>query len=238
MFTYVSQHTVNQTFESMKSDVRNLKNWKVVSSWSIAIATSVSLTVGVAVYITFWQHAGSDLFEMYPPLHAIDFAKILLCLTMLLTFPLPFFTCRELIIVSLIRSAARDTTEADHDAINESLQEPLLVDNIAEQNDTRRSRLLMDGEDKQLILTFHVAVTLSLWSLTTLLAILAPSLGDVLDVVGCGTGTVIAFILPALFSFRLRGYSHLAAFLLAIGGLVGLVGTTFSVQKLVSDLMS
>lgn len=236
--------------------MRNLKNWKIVSTSAIAIATTVSLTVGVSVYCTFWQHAGSDLFEMYPPLRAIDFAKILLCLTMLLTFPLPFFTCRELIIVSLTLSwgaSETDTTRLDSlgtssdidDAVNSSLlQEPLLNDDpSAEAGDVgnsrtsaRSSRLLMEGEEKQLVLPFHVIVTVSLWSLTTLLAILAPSLGDVLDLVGGGTGTVIAFILPGLFSFRLQGYTHLAAFILAVGGLVGLVGTAFSMQKLIADL--
>jgi len=45
-----------------------------------------------------------------------------------------------------------------------------------------------------------------------------------------------AFILPGLFSFRLQGYKHLAAFILAVGGVVGLVGTAFSLQKLISDI--
>ena len=213
VFTFVSQHTVNLTYESMQSNVRNLKNWKIVSTCAISIATCVSLTVGVTVYITFWQNAGSDLFEMYPPLRAIDFAKILLCFTMLLTFPLPFFTCRELIIVSLTHCSERETTPNEinglHDEVNTSLQEPLLSEyengtletgippttqrvSANERNNARRpSRLLMDGEDKQLKLGYHLVVTSSLWGLTTLLAILAPSLGDVLDLVGCATGTVI-----------------------------------------------
>lgn len=242
------------TYESLQSDIRNLKNWKKVSTYSLLIATSVSLTVGVFVYVTFWQHAESDLFNMYPPLRSIDFAKILLCITMLLTFPLPFFTCRDMIILSMTHSGQRDTTPTENEATGEnanaSLQQPLLRDNEEmpeaivppsarfNERDGERlsSRILVDGQERQLKLPYHIAVTISLWGLTTLLAILAPSLGDVLDLVGCATGTVIAFILPALFSFRLRGYTHFAAFILVVGGAVGSVGTTFSTLKLFADV--
>jgi len=219
VFTFVSQHTVHLTYESMKSDVRNLKNWKKVSTYSISIATSVSLTVGVTVYCTFWTHAGSDLFEMYPPLRAIDLAKILLCLTMLLTFPLPFFTCRELIIVSLTHSLPESETVDSE--VNTSLQEPLLDSDpeeathepssprnspripLGERSGEGRPNLLLEGEEKQLRLPYHVAVTVLLWGLTTVLAILAPSLGDVLDLVGCATGTVIGeFLLVGSLSWE------------------------------------
>jgi amino acid permease len=248
VFTFVSQHTVHLTYESIQSDVKSLENWKIVSTVALSIATVVSLTVGVTVYCTFWQHAGSDLFEMYPPLGSIDFCKMLLCLTMLLTFPLPFFTCRELIIVSLTHQIGRsdfcETAPLD-DELHVSLQEPLLNDGHAEEeeegalersNEGISSRILVEGQEKQLLLSYHLGVTILLWSITTLLAILAPSLGDVLDLVGCAAGTMIAFVLPGLFSFRLQGYTHLAALILAVGGIVGLIGTVFSLQKLITDM--
>ena len=58
---------------------------------------------------------------------------------------------------------------------------------------------------------------------------------DVLNLVSCATGTVIALILPALFSFRMRGYSHLAAFIFFVWGIVGCLGTNYSIQKLILD---
>lgn len=103
MFTFVSQHTVNLAFESLKPEIRTVQTWKRVSSWSLFVATFISLTVGTVVYMTFWETTQSDLFDMYPPMRVIDVAKMLLCFTMLLTFPLPFFSCRELLIVFIIR---------------------------------------------------------------------------------------------------------------------------------------
>jgi len=98
------------------------------------------------------------------------------------------------------------------------------------------SFLLLPGEDRQLRRPYHVVITLSLWGVTVLLAVFAPSLGDVLNLVGCATGTIIAFILPALFAFRIEGYTHAAGLLLVVGGLVGSIGTYFSLFELINDL--
>ena len=126
----MSQHTVNLAFESLKPELRTAENWKRVSSYSLLVATTISLTVGVVVYMTFWDSTQSDLFDMYPPLRVVDMAKMLLCVTMLLTFPLPFFSCRELIIVSLIMPLATGTccnNTLREVQENGDLAEPLLV---------------------------------------------------------------------------------------------------------------
>jgi hypothetical protein len=236
--------------------------------------------------MTFWQSTQSDLFEMYPPMRIVDLAKILLCVTMLLTFPLPFFSCRELLIVAVIQpctSRAEDFIEdsIEYNNINSSnlegletgtsnLQEPLLeneeshdsTDMVVPQTDSisvifedRRNSgsalcgkirscyycspngcaAMVPGEEKQLALPFHMALTMSMWGVTTFLAIVSPNLGDILDLVGAASGTAMAFILPGLLSFKLQGYTTLAAFILVVGGAVGFVGTGYSMKKLVAD---
>jgi solute carrier family 38 (sodium-coupled neutral amino acid transporter), member 11 len=242
VFSFVSQHTVNLAYTSLRPDLQTLSTWKIVSSISIGISTMVSLAVGVFVYATFWQKTQSDLFDMYPPLRIIDIAKLLLCVSMLLTFPLPFFACRELVIVAML-SLTQKLEVMDGDATAEqayldnmgAMEEPLLVlEEHGGEGDNELPWWLVSP--RQLSLPYHVALTAVLWSIATFLAIVAPSLGDVLDLVGCATGTVIAFILPALFSFQLRGYSNLAALILLVGGLVGSIGTVFSVRKVIIDV--
>lgn len=207
--------------------------------------------------MSFWEATESDIFEIYPAIPSIDVAKLLLCMTMLLTFPLPFFTCRELVIV-LLWPCRRDDESVvstdDPDDASADLQEPLLQgDDASNGDEINRSMSLADlsvmsaqvmevyhsfllpGEERQLILPLHVLVTVKLWIVITGLAIVAPSLGDVLDLVGCATGTLIAFILPSVLSLKLQGYSHLAAIILIIGGVVGIVGTAYSLKKLGAD---
>jgi hypothetical protein len=54
--------------------------------------------------------------------------------------------------------------------------------------------------------------------------------------VGCASGTLIAFIIPALLSFRLEGYTNLAMLIFVVGGTVGTFGTYYSVKQLAADL--
>jgi amino acid permease len=262
VFTFVSQHTVHLAFGSLKPELRTVANWKKVSTYSILISGTVSLAVGVFVYMSFWEATESDIFEIYPAIPSIDVAKLLLCMTMLLTFPLPFFTCRELIIVLLwpCKSdeesvvSTDDIVSMDDTELSPALQEPLLQEDDAGNGDEINRSLsladlsvmsaqvmevyhsfLLPGEERQLILPLHVIVTVKLWIVITGLAIVAPSLGDVLDLVGCATGTLIAFILPSCLALRLQGYSHLAAIIFIIGGVVGVVGTAYSLKKLGAD---
>jgi len=308
IFTFVSQHTVFLVFSSLKPSLRTVKKWKIISSCSLLASATVSLLVSVFVYITFWQNTKSDIFEIYPPGWKIDTAKLLLCVTMVFTFPLPFFTCRELLILIMIHHLCgigqisseiydmNDNNNYVHDGVNDDdddddddhnntgieiveekddnenncltdLQRPLLAeeapDNPTESiptilNDNSHTisdtlsvdtifprriisaatpkNWLLPDDDRQLRLPGHVGFTITLWLVVTGLAIAAPNLGDILDLVGCASGTLIAFVIPALLSFYTEGYNHLAMVLFTVGGVVGTVGTYYSIKQLVTDL--
>ena len=97
VFAFVSQHTSHGVYRSLKD--RSLSKWKTVSSVSMIIAYTTTVLVASISYFTFWDQTSSDLFTIYPQGKVVDAAKILLSVTMLLTFPMPFFTCRELFLV-------------------------------------------------------------------------------------------------------------------------------------------
>jgi amino acid permease len=296
VFTFVCHHTAHLAYGSLKPELRNLSTWRIVSMTSVAIACVISLTVGVFCYMTFWEKTESDIFKIYPDSILIDLAKLLLCITMLLTFPMPFFTCRELLILLFFPSATGSRGEASetrHTLPLNDLEEPLLqYDGVepdiayagddSDERDTPRSthnlhtetsalestnRQESDSIDEvsrsmdlselstraveainslmlhpdlpgQLKLPYHVSLTCKLWFAVTALAIAAPSLGDVLALVGCASGTLIAFVLPGLFALQLQGYSHTAAIILVVGGVVGSVGTICSLTKFTKDYLA
>lgn len=206
------------------------------------------------------------------------------------TFPLPFFACRELLILIVIHPVCgigreRFSSEQElhnygnhrddengNDSVGASLespqgneadymadmQRPLLSEephgddeddtNISDTSvDTSTSHQilsttaapknwLLPDDDRQLRLLGHFCITVQIWLIVTGLAIAAPSLGDILDLIGCASGTLIAFVIPGLLSFYVEGYSHLAMVLLTVGGAVGTIGTYYSIKQLVADL--
>lgn len=182
------------------------------------------------------------MFICYPDIIPTDLAKLLLSLTMLLTFPLPFFTSREILILALVKSGV--VRDGQNGRGGGDAEAPLIVlerDQPGEEEGEEQgaaptqSSLLLPGEGNQLRLPYHIAWTVGLWMLVVTLAISAPNLGDVLDLVGCATGTLIAFVMPGLFSLQINGYSTQGAILLGVGGLVGMIGTIFSLQRLLRD---
>lgn len=159
---------------------------------------------------------------------------------MLLTYPPPFFCCRELIIISLPKKAEKNTNLEENvgAAVDFGEGTALLVwkKQHLEIEECDQPGFLLPGDDRQLKQPYHIMLTVALWGVTVLLALFAPSLGDVINLVGCMAGTIIAFILPALFAFRIEGYTHTALVLLVLGGAVGVVGTYFSLVELINDL--
>eukprot|EP00797_Seminavis_robusta_P036522 Sro936_g222080.2 (187) ;mRNA; r:20267-20827 len=184
-------------------------HWKVVSTWSVILAATFSSAIGLAIYVTFWDRSSSNIFVLYAPSLPLSITKLLLSCMIMLTYPMPFLSCRELLILSIPQQSA---------AAGGAEQPWWLL------------------EPKQLIPPLHVLLTVCLWASSAILAVLVPSLADVLDLTGCVAGTAIAFVLPAMFSFKLHGYNHLAAFILLVGGTIGLVGTVQSLRKLIQDV--
>jgi len=370
VFTFICHHTVNLAYEELPSEIRHPTIWRRVSTNSIVLATETSLSLGIFTYLTFGVHTPTDVLMGYPSdLTVANIARLLLCATMVLTFPLPFLTCREMITLIMVdirnhcrqRNGSRCScfqrcsacfsgfrarlagllsrqrgdnvhiethqdghdeelegnfvemqqptsyfehlrrklgsfrirssrhTNNDHawwDGINEDgrnfnrpllnehddddyeeeipiLQDigggqgrevfpsPLSSPSPSESEETTSSDestaysfqqlqppswIVPESNGRQLVPAFHAIITFILWLIVTILAIKAPSLGDVLDLVGAFTGTMIAFILPALFSFKLKGYTRISCAILVIGGVVGSVGTFFSFVKFVEDL--
>ncbi|CAB9518455.1 Sodium-coupled neutral amino acid transporter 2 [Seminavis robusta] len=209
VFTFVAQHTVNLVFDSLRPNLQNMVHWKVVSTWSVILAATFSSAIGLAIYVTFWDRSSSNIFVLYAPSLPLSITKLLLSCMIMLTYPMPFLSCRELLILSIPQQSA---------AAGGAEQPWWLL------------------EPKQLIPPLHVLLTVCLWASSAILAVLVPSLADVLDLTGCVAGTAIAFVLPAMFSFKLHGYNHLAAFILLVGGTIGLVGTVQSLRKLIQDV--
>jgi len=263
IFTFVAHHTVNLVFESLKPELRTVGNWRRVSTWTMIITSMFSLALGVGVYMTFWDSSTSDMFGLYPPMFLIDFIKLLLCMTMLFTYPPSLISCRELLIDFAVDMSAKkdnstDTTISspnlsDMESSRE-LEQPLLTEDsngtteVVEEftlpttttcsaaSGSWIESMLLRGYERQLIFPFHFSLTIVMVYFTTLLAIKAPSLGDVLNIVGCASGTMMAFILPAILSYKLQGRTAMPAFILCIGGPVGFIGTYYSLIQLIEDL--
>lgn len=175
VFAFIGQHMCHLVYHSLRPEDRNLAGWKKVSTLSVALAALLSLSMGFTVYVTFWEAADSNMFGLYPPSPAVDTARILLCIEIVLTYPPAFFSCRDLIIGFLPHGTRQ---HADGQVTEKDVL-------LGQQVETRW--WLLPDDKRQLIRPFHIVLTIVLWAATVCLALAAPSLGDVLNLVGCAT---------------------------------------------------
>ena len=181
VFTFVAQHAIHLVFQSLRPESRNMENFEKTTTLATILATTISFGMGIFVYMTFWEETSSAMFYLYPPSGAVDMCRILLCTSMLLTYPFPFLTVRELIVLLVFSKPTR----SDDSNQSSTMEEPLFRKQFA---DARESWLL-PGEERQLKRNYHITLTVMIWSLTMFLALEASSLGDVLNLTGCATGT-------------------------------------------------
>lgn len=234
VYGYVAQHTVHLVFRSLKEPVRNLNGFKGVSTISTALALSIFLCVSIFPYMTFYEKTKSDLFDIYPAVPLVDWARILVSVAMLFTFPINLFSLREMLVQSLAAPTAkrylpRDCPPTEYDSLlgTEAMESTDFSD--VEQGVTEESPVYLDW-------THHAGLTIFLWALSLTIALTPASLGDVLNLVGCISGALIAFVLPAAFAIRLRGYNTtLNSVLFLTGCFVGCFGTYFGFKDMVSS---
>ena len=212
IYGFVAQHTVNIVFRSLKTSNRNSRGWAGVSSISVTLAFIIFLSLGIFSYMTYWDATSSDLLHQYPDVPLVHLSQLCLSLAILFTYPMNLFSVRELVVAGLFSPSKED-----------NIEQPKEFENLL-----NRKTLQDDENPIELSWTTHALLTLVLWFLSLVLAISPLSLGDVLNLIGCISGSLIAFILPALFSYRLNGWDHklfVCVTLFLTGCFVGVFGT-------------
>ena len=93
-FAYVCHHNTFLLFDSLKD--RTLNRFRRVVFISVAFSVAMSVWLGVAGYVAFYDKTDANILNNFPIDNtAINFARVLFSLTMVLTFPLELFVCRN-----------------------------------------------------------------------------------------------------------------------------------------------
>jgi len=220
VFAFAACHTIHLVFQSLKPSQR--KYFARTTSLGTTLSAILSMSIGFFAYMTFWDQSTSSMFSLYKPSVWVEMCRGLLCISMLLTYPFPFLTTRELLVLSCVgRHYGKEDDDRTDPMLDSSHQFP-------QQSQERYSGILLRGSDRQLKLRYHIGLTVTLWMVTVVFALKASNLGSVLNLTGCATGTAISYVLPALFSYKSRGHTLLGTLLLTVGGLVGVIGTFYS----------
>lgn len=195
VFAFTCQHNTFSIFNELKTPT--FANFSKIVVKAMSCALIIYLTVGTPGYITFGDNVESNIIKMY---EMDNFFNVLgrFCIVVLVTlaYPLQMYPCRLSI----------------YNIYNHFQNKPIF--NSLTDTDTNESITLLNEEElnlEQQINSSHLdipdlqfkVITMSIIIAGFFIAISLTNLGLVLGFIG-GTGsTLIAFILPGLFSYLL-----------------------------------
>ncbi|KAL7566861.1 hypothetical protein ACA910_021355 [Epithemia clementina (nom. ined.)] len=245
VLSFATAHNIHILFRSLQPQHCNMRDWRRITTMSMTFSYFLFLGLALFAYMTYWDQTSSDLFLQYPQnIPVVSVARVLLSISMLFTYPMAMFALREIVTLCLdamvkrpkkrrsIKGAGDCSVPTSAMAPLEGEEQDSLIITVANAPETLDRKGAADPATTSTSLLQHVVVTVTLWAASMILAMNGASLGQVLNLIGCASGTLISFILPAIFSFRLQGVTFWGTIFMFAGCFVGIVGTWFSIKDL------
>lgn len=96
VFAYVCHDVSFQVFQTLSTPT--VHRWSLVVHLSLAIALTISIFMALLGYFSFFDLTKANILDNFDPKNAwANVARLCLCLTLLLTYPLYLFMCRHVL---------------------------------------------------------------------------------------------------------------------------------------------
>lgn len=93
-FAFVSNQVSFLNHQSLRHGT--MRNWTVAMSAATTLALLISLALALCGYVAFGDLIQANILESFPPADDyINFAKLILSVGMIITYPMAFFPCRD-----------------------------------------------------------------------------------------------------------------------------------------------
>ncbi|RXK37644.1 vacuolar amino acid transporter 5 [Tremella mesenterica] len=229
IFAYTCSQNLFPIYNELKDKTQQRMN--VVTGASIGLATAVYEALGVIGYLTFGSKVGSNIIAMYPPTSfPIALGRLGIVLLVGLSYPLQCLPCRICVyqmtsgIIKPKPEPSYDIPDSDEDSEAEAEEDPLVPKDDEEEEDVED---LAHGGAIEMRRWKFIGITMGILSLGFIIALLVDELEVVLGFVGSTGSTIISFILPGFFYFKLfrreAGLTKWFALALAIYGVAVMI---------------
>ena len=229
-FVFVNHHGTSLIFRSMKYP--SIVNWRRAITFACRAGILLCGMIGIAGYSLFGKYTQGNIlnnFDQHDSL--ISFARVIVSVSVILTYPQDCFVARYCILSIVRRHLAHpiphpytDSSISNAGVTSSALNNPLHGDAVSSLNEDAvaqpyqgefslipshdsagDAQLLPAAESDdhdQLSPAWHLGVTLALWALTVVVAVLCKDLGVVNTLNGALAGSFIGFILPSAFYLK------------------------------------
>jgi solute carrier family 38 (sodium-coupled neutral amino acid transporter), member 11 len=205
-FAFVCQHNTFIVYKSMRN--RNLQNWVSVSHLSLAVASAMCLTLGLAGYLSFGDHVQGDILNNFSTDDKLMIgARLLLALTMIFTYPMEMVVARHTVLSFYhgvfvppaaegeqpllgIVSSDDDGGGSSHSQRSSNTARGSIVSTVSELPPHKPS------------LVNHFMITFALWVPSVAIALLVSDVRITLELTGALAASFLGYIMPAAIYFK------------------------------------
>ena len=205
-FAFVCHHQTFLAYRSLRNATQ--RRFAIVIHLAILGAFALSLTLGIAGYLTFLDGTDSDILDNYRSYADVQSsgimtaARTLLVANMILTFPGDLMVAR-CVLENVLERRRRHSRWV---ALRSPVHDVRLLTTLKSQEDADRAASadrwrLADGCTRGV--GEHVGLTLGLFLAALGVALATSNLGVVLEITGSFSAVFLAFVLPAAIRLRL-----------------------------------
>nr|XP_018266396.1 vacuolar amino acid transporter 5 [Kwoniella dejecticola CBS 10117]OBR88554.1 vacuolar amino acid transporter 5 [Kwoniella dejecticola CBS 10117] len=227
VFAYTCSQNLFPIYNELKN--KNQKKMNTVIVASMGSAAAVYEVIGVIGYLTFGSKVGSNIIAMYPPTSLIiAIGRLGIVLLVGLSYPLQVLPCRQSLhhlTHGLFKKAKLPTTNGNPTVAQEENSESDDDDDDESENNPLVPKVDDHGHGvhkHEMSKVEFIAITTVILVAGFLIAYNVHELEIVLGFVGSTGSTIITFILPGFFYFRLfreeQGVTKWWAFALGVYG--------------------
>nr|XP_019048428.1 vacuolar amino acid transporter 5 [Kwoniella bestiolae CBS 10118]OCF27358.1 vacuolar amino acid transporter 5 [Kwoniella bestiolae CBS 10118] len=232
VFAYTCSQNLFPIYNELKNKHQRKMNTVIVASMGSAAATYE--VIGIIGYLTFGSKVGSNVIAMYPPTSLIiAIGRLGIVLLVGLSYPLQVLPCRQSLhhlTHGLFRHPKIANITNNGTSDSPSARRPEEEENSDTDDESEINPLVPKADDHghvhkhEMSKIEFIAITTAILVAGFLIAYNVHELEIVLGFVGSTGSTIITFILPGFFYFRLfrqeRGVTKWWALALGIYGLV------------------
>lgn len=222
-FVFVNHHGTSLIFKTMKYP--SIMNWRRAITFACRAGILLCSMIGIAGYSLFGKYTQGNILNNFDQQDAlISFARAIVSISVILTYPQDCFVARHCILSVIQRQLqhAHDislSNDGDDGGDTTTLllsRNPLhsesasgVIDNVLPSPYQQNFPLSSPNDPPldlaphhQLSDAWHLGVTLALWLLTVVVAVCSTDVGVVNTLNGALAGSFIGFILPAAFYLK------------------------------------
>ncbi|PVU99194.1 hypothetical protein BB559_000929 [Furculomyces boomerangus] len=192
-FALMCTQTAYQNFNTLDKSIN--KGWKIASGFAIIFSVIIYIMFAAMGYLIFGYDVEPNFLNNFPYTdNWINLSRLLMAVSILLTYPMQFYPMREIISSLTLDNKESENSSTDMIETNQNITQPnsTLARPSSTRNFVSKCFYLVFGRNYG-----YNILTMAIFGVTVSISLLVKNLGLVYELIGVAAASLLAFVLPA-----------------------------------------